>query len=43
MKPWLSVAEAAQYPVAPYPEIRRWYGALAALPAWKKAIVPPPA
>ena len=38
----LVMAEAAQYPVAPYAEITRWYGGLAALPAWKKAIVPPP-
>lgn len=37
------MAEPAQYPVAPYTEITRWYGALAALPGWKKAIVPPPA
>jgi len=34
------VAEAAQYPLAPYPEITRWYGALAALPGWKKALPP---
>jgi glutathione S-transferase len=39
----LVMAKAAQYPVAPYTEIARWYGALAALPAWKKAIVPAPA
>ena len=39
----MAMAQAAQYPLAPYPEITRWYGALAALPGWKKAIVPPPA
>lgn len=39
----MTLAEAAQYPLATYPEITRWYGGLAALPAWKKAIVPPPA
>jgi glutathione S-transferase len=32
------MAEAAQYPLAGYPEIRRWYGGLAALPAWKAAV-----
>jgi glutathione S-transferase len=36
------MAEAAQYPLAPYPEITRWYAALAALPAWKQAVAPPP-
>lgn len=30
-------AERAQYPLAPYPAIRRWHGELAALPGWKKA------
>jgi glutathione S-transferase len=39
----LAMAEAAQFPLATYPEIRRWYGALAALPAWKRALAPPPA
>jgi len=38
----LAVAEAARFPVAEYAEIRRWYGALASLPAWKKALVPLP-
>jgi glutathione S-transferase len=38
----MTMAEAAQYPVANYPEITRWYATLAALPAWKQAIVPPP-
>ena len=36
------MAEAGQYPAANYPEIVRWYGTLAALPAWKRAIVLPP-
>jgi len=39
----LVMAEAAQYPLAPYPEIARWYRGLAALPAWQQAIAPPPA
>jgi glutathione S-transferase len=39
----MAVAGPAQYPVAPYTEITRWYGTLAALPGWKKALVPPPA
>ena len=36
------MAEAARYPAQGYPEIARWYGALASLPAWKGAIVPLP-
>jgi len=36
------VAKAAQFPVAEYAEIKRWYGILASLPAWKKALVPLP-
>jgi len=36
------LAEAAQYPIGKYAEITRWYGGLASLPAWKKAIVPLP-
>ena len=39
----LVMAEAARYPLASYPEITRWYGALAALPAWKRAVALPPA
>ena len=39
----LVMAEAGRYPLASYPEITRWYGALAALPAWKRAIALPPA
>lgn len=39
----MATAEAAQYPVANYPEITRWYGALAALPAWKRALATSPA
>jgi len=31
-------AEPAEYPVVQYSEINRWYGAIAALPAWKKAL-----
>ena len=36
------LAEAARYPTGKYAEITRWYGGLASLPAWKKAIVPLP-
>ena len=36
------LAEAAQYPTGKYAEITRWYGGLASLPAWEKAIVPLP-
>jgi glutathione S-transferase len=35
---WLTVAEAAQYPLAPFAEIKRWYATLAALPGWQKAL-----
>ena len=31
-----------QYPTGKYAEITRWYGGLASLPAWKKAIAPLP-
>ncbi|HLW71719.1 MAG TPA: glutathione S-transferase family protein [Candidatus Binataceae bacterium] len=34
----MATAEPAQYPVADYPEITRYYAALAALPAWQKAL-----
>lgn len=38
----LTLAEPAQYPLATYPEIRRWYGGLASLPGWRKALAPLP-
>ncbi len=38
----MAMAVPAQYPMAGYGEITRWYGALAALPAWKKSLVAPP-
>jgi len=38
----MAVAGPAQYPTAKYGEVTRWYGTLAELRAWKKAIVPPP-
>jgi glutathione S-transferase len=38
----MAMAEPAQYPMANYGEINRWYGALAAMPAWRKALVAPP-
>jgi glutathione S-transferase len=34
----MATAEPAQYPVTNYPEITRWYGAIAALSAWQKAL-----
>ncbi|MBI1813495.1 MAG: glutathione S-transferase family protein [Deltaproteobacteria bacterium] len=38
----MAMAEPAQYPLATYAEITRWYSGLAALPAWKRATVAPP-
>jgi len=34
----LNAAEAAQYPLAPYAEIKRWYASLTALPCWQKTL-----
>ena len=34
----LIYAEMAQLPLASYPNIRRWYAQLAALPAWQRAL-----
>ena len=34
----LNAAEVAQYPLAPYAEIKRWYAGLAALPCWQKTL-----
>ncbi len=39
---WMAVSQLAQYPVAKYTEINRWYGALSSQPGWKEAIVTPP-
>ena len=39
---WMAVAQLAQYPLAKYTEINRWYSALASQPGWKEAVVPPP-
>jgi len=39
----LAMAEPARLPLANYPEIPRWYASLAALPGWKKALIPLPA
>ena len=39
---WLNLAEVAQYPLAPYPEIRRWHAGLMELPAWRRSIAPLP-
>jgi glutathione S-transferase len=38
---WMVYAEAAAYPLAAHPEIRRWYAALAALPGWQRALPSP--
>jgi glutathione S-transferase len=35
---WMTVAEMAHYPIAPFAEIKRWYASLAALPAWQKSL-----
>ena len=40
---WLNYAERAQYPLSGFPEIRRWYGRLKEMPAWRESIVAPPA
>ena len=39
---WMTVAQLAQFPLAQYTEINRWYAALSSQPGWKEAIVPPP-
>ena len=39
---WMAVSQLAQYPLAKYTEINRWYGALSSQPGWKEAVVPPP-
>ncbi|MFL6795927.1 MAG: glutathione S-transferase family protein [Xanthobacteraceae bacterium] len=42
----MNVADWAHFPIEPYAEIRRWYAALRALPAWQKTLAqcaPPPA
>ena len=35
---WMTLAEMAHYPVAPFGEIKRWYASLGALPGWQKAL-----
>ncbi len=35
---WMVYAGEADYPLASYPEIRRWYDDLAALPGWRRAL-----
>ena len=37
----MALAVPAQYPLAPYPEIGRWYAGLAALPAWQRSVPQP--
>ena len=39
---WMTLSQIAQYPVAKYTEINRWYSSLSSQPGWKEAIVPPP-
>jgi glutathione S-transferase len=34
--PTMNFAEAARFPIEPYREIKRWFAALSALPAWQK-------
>jgi glutathione S-transferase len=34
----LNAQEGAQYPLAPYAEIKRWYAGLTALPFWQKTL-----
>jgi len=34
-------ADAAEFPLASYPELVRWYDAFRVLPAWQKSLVPP--
>jgi glutathione S-transferase len=38
--PWMALSQLAQYPVAGFTEIARWYEGFAALPAMKKALAP---
>jgi glutathione S-transferase len=40
---WLNLAEAANYPVGAYKEIKRWHAGLMELPAWRRSIQAPPA
>jgi len=35
---WLTVADMARYPLAPFGEIKRWYASLSALPGWHKTL-----
>jgi glutathione S-transferase len=37
---WLNMAQPAQFPLAPYGEIKRWHASLMELPAWRKALPP---
>jgi glutathione S-transferase len=39
---WLNYADRAQYPIADFREVRRWYAGLVELPAWRESIVAPP-
>ena len=34
----MNLAEPAHFPIEPYDEIKRWYKALSALPAWQKTL-----
>ena len=33
--------DAAQFPLAKYAELVRWYDGFRVLPAWQKSLVPP--
>jgi glutathione S-transferase len=35
---FLTLAEPARYPLAPFAEIKRWYASLRALPSWQKTL-----
>lgn len=37
---WMVYGGQAGFPLDRYPEIPRWYAALAALPGWRKAVPP---
>jgi hypothetical protein len=34
----MNLADVARFPTEPYGEIKRWYGMLRALPAWRKTL-----
>ena len=36
---WLNLAQAAQFPLEPFEEIKRWHASLMELAAWRTALV----